>query len=169
MRKSLALLAIVLAAGQAAALDMRFPPPAYPAPLYPPPGFVPALPQWTGCYVGGNVGGAWAKINETSSASGTISTHPAGLAGGGQIGCDVQFAEWVFGIRDMLDATNLRSSTSFPGGSINTHTNWFDTLTAREGYLVQPNVLIYARRRGLDQDQRDALQCRRHANRQPVE
>jgi outer membrane immunogenic protein len=45
MRKSLALLAIVLAAGQAAAADMRFPPPAYPAPLYPPPGFVPALPQ----------------------------------------------------------------------------------------------------------------------------
>jgi len=31
MRKSLALLAIVLAAGQAAAADMRFPPPATPA------------------------------------------------------------------------------------------------------------------------------------------
>src|SRR5262249_62155358 len=85
-----------------------------------------------------------AEINDTRRARGTICTHPAGLAGGGQIGCDVQFAEWVFGIRDMLDATNLLSSTSFPGGSINTLTNWFDTLTAREGYLVQPNVLIYA-------------------------
>jgi outer membrane immunogenic protein len=49
----------------------------------------------------------------------------------------------VFGIRDMLDATNLRASTNFPAGSANGRINWFDTLTAREGYLVQPNVLLY--------------------------
>ena len=44
----------------------------------------------------------------------------------------------------MFDGTNLRSSTSFSAGSANTRTNWFDTLTARQGFLVQPNVLIYA-------------------------
>ena len=44
----------------------------------------------------------------------------------------------------MFDGTNLRSSTSFSAGSANTHTNWFDTLTARQGFLFQPNVLIYA-------------------------
>jgi outer membrane immunogenic protein len=143
MRKSLALCAatIALAVGHASAADLRFPPsgPGYPPPAYLPP----ALPQWSGCYAGLNVGGAWAKIDESAFAGATVSAHPTGVAGGGQIGCDVQFAEWVFGIRDMFDGTSLRSSTNFAGGSANTRTNWFNTLTAREGYLVQPNVLIY--------------------------
>jgi len=138
---SLALFVIALAAGQASAADLRFPPPG---PGYLPPAYLPpALPRWTGCYVGGNVGGAWANIDESSAVGGTVSANPAGVAGGGQIGCDIQFDQWVFGIRDMLDATNLRASTNFPAGSANGRINWFDTLTAREGYLVQPNVLLY--------------------------
>ena len=53
---SLALFVIALAAGQASAADLRFPPPG---PGYLPPAYLPpALPRWTGCYVGGNVGGA---------------------------------------------------------------------------------------------------------------
>jgi opacity protein-like surface antigen len=166
MRKSLALFAIALAAGHASAADLRFPPPG---PGYLPPAYLPpALPRWTGCYVGGNVGGAWANIDESSGVGGTVSANPAGVAGGGQIGCDIQFDQWVFGIRDMLDATNLRASTNFPAGSANGRINWFDTLTAREGYLVQPNAL-WAGRRGLDQYQRDRFQHRGHANRQLLE
>ena len=91
-----------------------------------------------------DVGGAWAKIDEGNAVGGTLTANPAGVAGGGQIGCDIQFDQWVFGVRDMFDGTNLRSSTSFSAGSANTHTNWFDTLTARQGFLFQPNVLIYA-------------------------
>jgi outer membrane immunogenic protein len=87
---------------------------------------------------------AWAKIDEGNTVGGTLTANPAGVAGGGQVGCDIQFDQWVFGIRDMFDGTNLRSSTSFSAGSANTRTNWFDTLTAREGFLFQPNVLIYA-------------------------
>jgi outer membrane immunogenic protein len=145
MRKSLApslaLFAIALAAGHVSAADLRFPAqgPGYLPPAYLPP----APPHWTGCYVGGNIGGAWANIDQSSIAGGTVSANPAGVAGGGQIGCDVQFDQWVFGVRDMLDATNLSSSTSFPAGSANSRINWFDTLTAREGFLLQPNVLIY--------------------------
>ena len=97
-----------------------------------------------GCYVGVNIGGAWAKIDEGNAVGGTLTANPAGVAGGGQIGCDIQFDQRVFGIRDMFDGTNLRSSTSFSAGSANTRTNWFDTLTARQGFLFQPNVLIYA-------------------------
>jgi len=149
MRKSLALFALALAAaqawsGQSWAADLRFPAgPGYYPPPSPPPGFFPG-PRWTGCYVGGNLGGAWANINESGVAGAAVTAHPSGVAGGGQVGCDVQFDAWVFGIRDMIDATSLRSSTSFPlGGSANSRTNWFDTLTVREGYLVQPSVLLY--------------------------
>jgi outer membrane immunogenic protein len=149
MRKSLALFALALAAGQAWvgqswAADLRFPAgPGYYPPPSPPPGFYPG-PRWTGCYAGLNLGGAWANINETSAGGSSVVAHPASVAGGGQVGCDVQFDAWVFGVRDMIDATRLRSSTTFPlGGSANSRTNWYDTLTAREGYLVQPSVLLY--------------------------
>ena len=138
---SLALFVIALAAGQASAADLRFPPPG---PGYLPPAYLPLR-----CRVGPAVtsaamsGGAWADIDESSAVGGTVSANPAGVAGGGQIACDIQFDQWVSGIRDMLDATNLRAGANFPAGSANGRINWFDTLTAREGYLVQPNVLLY--------------------------
>jgi outer membrane immunogenic protein len=151
MRKFLALslalcaATVALAAGQASAADLRFPPPTSAYPGYLPSAYLPpALPQWSGCYAGLNVGGAWANIDVSSIVGGTLTANPAGVAGGGQIGCDIQFDQWVFGVRDMLDATDLRSSANFLNGSVNSRTNWFDTLTAREGFLFQPNVLIYA-------------------------
>jgi outer membrane immunogenic protein len=101
-RYSFALLAasvLSLATSQvtsAADLARRPPPPAYvpPAPL-------PYL--WTGCYVGGDVGGAWSNFEITDVATGgTVSTSNSGFAGGGQIGCDYQWNAWVFGFRNMV-------------------------------------------------------------------
>ena len=89
-RYSLALLAapvLSLGASQvtlAADLARRAPPPA---PAYVQPAPPPYL--WTGCYVGGNVGGAWSNFEITDIATGgTVSTSNSGFAGGGQIGCD---------------------------------------------------------------------------------
>ena len=107
----------------AADLGRRAPPPAYVPPAPPP-------YLWTGCYVGGNVGGAWSNFEITDVATGgTVSTSNSGFAGGGQIGCDYQWNAWVFGFRNMLDGTSLSSSGAFA----NTSTHWFDTLTARAG------------------------------------
>jgi outer membrane immunogenic protein len=72
----------------------------------------------------------------------------SGFTGGGQIGCDYQAGAWVVGIRNMLDATSLSSNTNVSTvaftGTIDSRTRWFDTLTARGGYLVTPQVLLYA-------------------------
>jgi outer membrane immunogenic protein len=39
---------------------------------------------------------------------GDLSTNNSGFAGGGQIGCDYQFAGgWVIGIRNMFDRDKL--------------------------------------------------------------
>ena len=69
-RYSLALLAaaaVVPTAGQfASAADLARRPP--PAPAYVPPAPLPYL--WTGCYVGGNVGGAWSNFEITDVATG---------------------------------------------------------------------------------------------------
>jgi opacity protein-like surface antigen len=41
-----------------------------------------------------------------------------------------------------LTASGTLSTTPFTG-TANSRTNWFDTLTARGGSLVQPNLLLY--------------------------
>lgn len=119
---------------------------------YPPPAptyYAPALQYvWTGCYVGGNVGGAWSHVDFTDANGGSFSAGNGGFAGGGQIGCDYNWvgSPWVVGFRDMLDATSLSNSTSFstgPSGTVDSRTRWFDTLTARVGYLVAQNILLY--------------------------
>ena len=121
-------------------------------PVYnPPPVAVAApVPTWTGCYVGGNAGIAFgrAQITELNSGAGVSATN-SGFAGGGQIGCDYQFAGgFVVGVRDMFDATSLKSSGTFAtgpfaGGVANSNTQWFNTATARIGYAVVPAGLIY--------------------------
>ena len=162
MRKSLALCGAILAltAGHASAADLRFSGPGYLPPAYLPP----APARWSGCYAGLNVGGAWANIDESCAVGGTLTAHPAGVAAGGQIGCDIQFDQWVFGIRDMLDATNLRSGTNFPNGSVNSRTN-----RARRLSISAEHPDLWAGRCGLDQYQHDRIQPRRHANRQPFD
>jgi hypothetical protein len=49
----------------------------------------------------------------------------------------VQTGVWVFGIRNMLDATSLSNNTTFStipfSGTADSRTRWFDTLTARFG------------------------------------
>jgi outer membrane immunogenic protein len=107
----------------AADLARRAPPPA---PAYVPPAPPPYL--WTGCYAGGNIGGAWSNFEITDAATGgTVPTSNNGFAGGGQIGCDNQWNAWVFGFRNMFDGASLSSSRAFA----DTSTHWFDTLTAR--------------------------------------
>ncbi|HEY6024886.1 MAG TPA: outer membrane protein [Pseudolabrys sp.] len=127
----------------ASAADLPRRQPAYippPLPVY----------TWTGCYVGVNLGGAWGRAEMTDLATGAgVSATNNGFAGGGQIGCDYQLGTFVIGIRNMFDGTSLRGDATFGVGALagftgHTQTDWFDTLTARAGYLVQPNWLFYA-------------------------
>ncbi len=114
-------------------------------PAYQPQIIVTPVYNWTGCYVGGNVGAAWgrADFNNTSNFSSASATN-TGFAGGIQFGCDYQMGAWVIGARNMFDGTTLNSGTTFSNGYTgDSSTAWFDTLTARLGYAVQPNILLY--------------------------
>jgi outer membrane immunogenic protein len=111
----------------------------------------PASAGWTSCYVGGNLGGAWSHTNVNDEVSGYLiaSLDADAVIGGGQIGCDYQFApQWVVGVQGLIDATGLNASTSSPlldpltlHGSI----PWVGTLTGRFGYLPAPDWMIYAK------------------------
>ena len=151
MRKSsLTLLAAVfgLAASQASAADL--PRKAPPAPPPPPP------LTWTGCYIGANVGGAWGRFTLEGPFGGEAerSTNNASFVGGGQIGCDYQFAGgWVIGFRNMFDGTTNSRDRAFnvvdadgflvATGEAQLRMRWFDALTGRIGYSWQPNSLLY--------------------------
>jgi outer membrane immunogenic protein len=145
MRKhSLMLLAaaIGLAASQASAADLPRKAPVYTPP--PPPPIT-----WTGCYIGANVGGIFSSGDATFDGV-EVSRSNSGFAGGGQIGCDYQFAGgWVIGFRNMFDGTSLHRDRTFfdpvfgLSGTADFHLNWFDTLTGRLGYAFAPGWLLY--------------------------
>jgi outer membrane immunogenic protein len=128
----------------AADLPVKAPPPPA-APVY----------NWTGCYIGGNVG--WARTETKFRFGGVEDTRHSsdGFAGGGQIGCDYQFGQgqlfgpnWVIGIQGMIDAADFdhdERSFLFPANSFHHKTRWFGTVTGRLGYLVAPSLLFYGK------------------------
>ena len=66
--------------GSALAADLRRP--AYTPPPPPPP-----VANWTGFYIGGNLGGAWARGTVNDSLFGlSASSDRSGFIGGGQLG-----------------------------------------------------------------------------------
>jgi len=59
----------------------------------------PVLFSWTGCYVGGHVGSVVSEDRTTNVLGNSIGFSSTGFVGGGQIGCDYQFAAgWVAGV-----------------------------------------------------------------------
>jgi outer membrane immunogenic protein len=144
--KLIAAAGLSLALGQmalAADLPQR---PAYKAPPIMSP--VP-VSNWTGFYIGGNVGGAWGTLDVTDVNTGaSASPNNSGFAGGGQIGFDYQMGQWVIGIRNIFDGTSISNGATLSGplfsGTVNSELRWFDALTGRVGYLVQPDLLLYA-------------------------
>jgi outer membrane immunogenic protein len=128
---------------------------AYPPPPPPPPIF-----NWTGFYLGANLGGAWASGTLTDNVTGaSITGNHAGVIGGGTIGYNWQFApNWVVGVEGMFDGTSISKTTSTANGTFvdatrtpwavsvqgNANTNWITTAAARIGF-AENNWLFYAK------------------------
>jgi outer membrane immunogenic protein len=144
----LASTSLALGAGQdALAADMR-PAPVYKAPVAPAPV---AVTPWTGCYIGGNVGWGRAKNKFSRPSDGANDGfHTAdGFVGGGQVGCDYQFAgNWVIGAQGMFDWTDLKGEHQALlnlGHIWHSRVSWFGTATARLGVTFVPTVLAYVK------------------------
>jgi outer membrane immunogenic protein len=135
--------AALLFAGPALAADL---PVKAPVKALPPP--VPVF-SWTSCYIGGNVGGAWAHTSFSDPVDGSDlgSNTASSFVGGGQIGCDYQTGPWVFGVQGLFDAASLKGSNPVPlsNETLFNDNKWFATLTGRIGYTIQPALLLYAK------------------------
>jgi outer membrane immunogenic protein len=107
--------------------------------------------SWTGCFAGVHAGGAFS--DDKIRSSGDFSS--AGFIGGGQVGCDYQFASpWVVGFEGRAAWSSLNSQTpgsavSFTGLTIPTHftvnNDFLASATARVGYSFVGGWLVYGR------------------------
>ncbi len=122
---------------------------------------------WTGCYIGGQVGGAWSDTSwQYRNINPYNSIGPAGpiLAAnqdfdasswiaGGQVGCNYEFANrWVIGVEGSWTATDLKQTKDnvvqiFAPSlqSVTTEIKSIATITGRLGYSTDPAWLIYAK------------------------
>jgi len=119
----------------------------------------PAAPvkfTWTGCFIGGHVGGVVSQDRATNNLDRSIDYSPAGFVGGGQIGCDYQFApNWVIGAEGRVAWTSLDDRHSeavrFPAlgvlvpSQFHIRNDFLASATARLGYVYAERWLVYAR------------------------
>jgi outer membrane immunogenic protein len=106
------------------------------APAYTPPQ---VIYNWTGFYIGGHVGGAFAGDN-------TFQSSDARFLGGVQGGFDYQFASnWVVGIEAQYSWLPSNNGVLFPAGTLVTsNTDQLGSVTGRFGYTWGP-ALLYAK------------------------
>jgi outer membrane immunogenic protein len=148
MRKLLlsAVATLILAPAAANAADLRMPVKAPPAPMPPP--F-----SWTGFYIGGNLGGAWAHHNfhdNFFNLGFDDGTSNGVFIGGGQVGANYQINQFVIGFEGTFDwasTNNNNNSTGvlFPGGQLirlTSNDTWISTVAARLGWAVD-RALFY--------------------------
>jgi outer membrane immunogenic protein len=149
-RTSLAASAFVatsLVAAHAAELPVKAPP----APVY---------YNWTGPYLGVNLGGSWGhQSGEIFDEAGVgifgFSDNPDGVIGGGQIGYNWQFPGWgwgngfVLGIEADIQGSSERASDNFSvlvppevTGTLEDKLEWFGTVRGRAG-IAFDRILPY--------------------------
>jgi outer membrane immunogenic protein len=130
---------------------------ARPALAAPPmPGF-----SWTGCYVGGHIGGGWGEKSFSDVGPGglvsvfgppnaRVDAKVSGFLGGAQLGCNYQFAPmWIVGLQGDFAAADISGDTISPFTAVGTFLgakmDWLASATARFGYAVNNNWLLYAK------------------------
>jgi outer membrane immunogenic protein len=128
---------------------------------------------WSGCYIGGNIGGGWGRetvsIPNLGQTTGvpelagvslpSVTGNTKGVVGGGQVGCNYQFASnWVIGIEGDGEAAGIKGdvtqSVSFTDprtggpntvtGTAHAQTEWIASVTGRVGWTWD-RVMVYAK------------------------
>lgn len=145
----IALSAFLAAPAMAADIPVRMPVKA------PPP--VVTVYSWTGCYIGAHGGGAWGNKRFRDPITGTdfdFAEHDVnGFLIGGQIGCNYQTGQWVFGIEGNAAWANVDGDVTGTGtipffgplaASFNTDINVLGNIAGRIGWAFD-RTLIYAK------------------------
>lgn len=112
--------------------------------------------EWTGFYIGANVGAATGDVDWTnvSNATGgeidftpgqTIGQSPDGVLGGVQLGYNFQMTSWVFGLEATGFGLDFDETTANPnpGGAdefVSSEMDWLATAAARVGFASMDSL-----------------------------
>jgi outer membrane immunogenic protein len=131
------------------------------------PAMMAAVSNWSGFYIGGNVGYGWGNGKtdfsflptplDFSFRNATLDAKPKGMLGGAQIGYNWQIGSLVTGFEADIQGSGLKGSASpIPTISVitglpspfdvlraNHQLSWFGTVRGRLGAAVTPDLLLY--------------------------
>ena len=114
--------------------------------------------QWTGFYLGGNLGYGTTRSGTSESCLNSVTNsssgcdiidspalHTSGILGGGQVGYNSQFNWLVLGLEGDFSWTGLKShGTDSLGDALTTNTQWTSTVTGRVGAAFD-RLLVYGK------------------------
>ncbi|MFM9863523.1 MAG: outer membrane protein [Micropepsaceae bacterium] len=110
----------------------------------------PASADWSGLYVGGHVGGIWGDIETTTTTDSTLwfgaanaDFSPSGVIGGGQIGYDFQFSNWVVGVELSGSVLDLEEIREIADETFAAEVEWLGIAALRAGWLWNQRSLVY--------------------------
>ena len=116
----------------------------------------PAAFSWTGCYAGAHVGGGNLTTNgintlNSEGVGGSQNANGSGAVAGGQLGCNYQDGNWVFGLEGEGYWSGIKSNQSITGTGTNPTVTGFGlannndfTIAARAG-MTFDRTLIYGK------------------------
>jgi outer membrane immunogenic protein len=159
-RLAFAVTALSIVGGSALAADLPppvAPPPRAPAVYYPPP----PVYNWTGFYIGGNLGAGWntgGSVSDTFGSTFSGSGQTTQFLGGGQVGVNYEFGggvvigaeamfDWLPNTNNSWTATEGTLGGAPAPGTIGTATftnRWVTTATGKLGYAWN-TVLVYGK------------------------
>ena len=149
----------------AADMALKAPPPP------PPPPF-----SWTGFYIGGELGGAWANGHVNDSLFGlNVSSNHDGWLGGAVVGYNYQTSNVVFGIEGDFDWTSLNATGNgvfIPAvGTLqaSAKTDWITTVAGRVGFAARPSAVLRQGWRRLGRQHREHHQPDHRGRRQRIQ
>jgi|SRR5579862_6607083 len=131
-----------------------------------PPPMAMGITDWSGFYLGANMGGAAGTSSQTLSASapgfgsatlfGSGNFNLRGPFGGGTVGYNWQLnPSWVVGLEGDIDASGIGGGAPCAGGVLSgaaaaagltchTSNSWTGTVRGRIGWLPTPNAMLFA-------------------------
>lgn len=129
---------------------------ARPAPVYKAAPAVVAPYNWSGFYVGGQVGYQWNANDQSVSAfapggaffDGPFGFSARGVVGGGHVGYNWQFGQWVAGIEGDFEGSGVKGDVTIPAtspvgpGAFSVDQKWQASLRGRLGWTWD-RVMIY--------------------------
>jgi len=124
---------------------------------------VAAVYDWTGYYIGTNVGYSYGTASTNGTRTSTVaptllplidSSTIKGIIGGGQLGYNWQSGSWLYGLESDIQLSNenatgnVCTAVGCPAGSLmftrDYKLDWFGTARGRIGFLPAERILLYA-------------------------